>query len=100
MSVRAYKIEKIKEKPTFNLWHDELLMKMLDKLGKLDTLDEDQCGIIEITEQDIKDMEKFLEDKEFTKLYEEKEIERTKEILNEIKKELDPKFKYATYYCY
>ena len=100
MSVRAYRIEKIKEEPTFNLWHDELLMNMLDGLGKLDCLNEDQCGIIEITEQDIKDMEKLLEDKEFIKDYEKEEVERTKEILNKIKEELDPKFKSTAYYCY
>ncbi len=55
MSVRAYRIKKIKYETseTFNLWHDEELMQLLSY--RMDTLNEDGCGYIEFSKEELQE---------------------------------------------
>ena len=55
MSVRAYRITKLEyeNSATFNLWHDEELMSFLSY--SMETLNEDGCGYIEFTKEELQD---------------------------------------------
>lgn len=57
MSVRAYKIKKIEweENPSFNLWHDDKLMFLIEKTIDLQ-LDESGSGYIEIPVETLKEV--------------------------------------------
>lgn len=56
MSVRAYRIDKIEIErgETFNLWHDGELMDFLDSEGCLASLNDDSCGILEVSVEQLK----------------------------------------------
>jgi len=97
MSINAHKIEKYSDHVTFNLWHDDLLMQLLEDIGGLAGLNVDGCGLIEVNEDMLAQMRKDLDDK--TNVSEE-EIVKTKTLLKEIEKEFDPQFKYVVYYCF
>jgi len=55
MSVRAYKIKtlKVENNPTFNLWHDDFIVNNLTFSGELDN---GGTGIIEVYEENVKDI--------------------------------------------
>ena len=55
MSVRAYRVVKIvqDDEPTFNLWHDEKIMELLD-VTSLEGLTENG-GLIELEEEKIEE---------------------------------------------
>jgi len=57
MSVRAYRINKIEREKgkSFNLWHDEELVKFLDnETGFFRKLDMDCCGVTEASVEKLK----------------------------------------------
>lgn len=94
MSVRAYRVITIEKEndPSFNLWHDEKLMKLLEYEGFYDTMVEGS-GLadipVEVIEKAIKNADEFDLDKET--------VEKLKEDVTYAKKFDD---EYIQYYCY
>lgn len=85
MSVRAYKIEKISDKVSFNLSWEKELRDVLDSYGLLKNFD-GYTGIITICEDEWNEIKK--------------ELKRTdKQVIKQIDKDIK-EFGYADYYCY
>jgi len=97
MPVRAYRIKELSSTSTFELGFDNPLSAILDDLGKFDSFSE-KGGIIELTEDDLNEMEEMLEER--TENYDEAEVKSTAQSIARIKAELDPKWRYVIYYCY
>lgn len=102
MSVRAYKIKtlEVEDSPTFNLWHDDFIVNNLSFSGELDN---GGTGIIEISEENVKDILENFE----TYWEEYKEDDKTEERKAEYKKKLRRLLKethesegYGLYQCY
>lgn len=93
MSLRAYKIKEISATSTFDLTFDGPFWSILDQIGVLKDIGEGG-GIISLDREDLKEMVKLLDD------YDEAEVESARQIISEIKKELDPKWGYVIYYCH
>jgi len=91
MSVRAYKVIEIKTEkdPTFNLWHDEELMALLEPYGT-NQLNSDGCGLWEFSLEELLDIYKSTEEEPITN--------DTMEILERIIKEAK-KDGYVQFYC-
>jgi len=99
MSVRAYKIEKISKSETFNLWHDETFMELLEEVVGLETLNMDGWGIIEIEEHQLKRMSDLLDEKVREGKVCQEEAEEVRKIFDRIKRDFGKKG-YANYYCF
>ncbi|MBS3906299.1 MAG: hypothetical protein KGZ49_04590 [Syntrophaceae bacterium] len=58
MSIRAHRVEEIKTSgESFNLWHDEKIIKWLEKKTFFfESLNEDLCGFAEVEVDDLKAM--------------------------------------------
>lgn len=58
MSIRAHRVEEIKTSgESFNLWHDEKIVKWLEKKTFFfESLNEDWCGLTEVEVDDLKAM--------------------------------------------
>ncbi len=99
-SMKGYRIKKLdlSQDATFNLLDDELFRQILDDLGKLNELSEDGSGIVEITSEDLEEMEVMPKDE--AERHDDKAKRRTREIIAQVRAELDPKLGCATYYCY
>ena len=98
--MKGYRIKKLdlSQDATFNLLDDELFRQILDDLGKLNELSEDGSGIVEITSEDLEEMEVMPKDE--AERHDDKAKRRTREIIAQVRAELDPKLGCATYYCY
>lgn len=87
MSVRAYKLitKEYADTPTFNLWHSDLVMELLniEALG----LASENGGDVEIMKDDIEDALKELEAEEKGN----KEYKDTKEVLEQMLEECEGK---------
>ena len=95
MSVRAHLITKLEYTgEIFNLWHDEDLVNMLEKIGLLKQLDDDFCGILEINRETIQTLineaEKHIQEGESLEW-----VENFKQILKEY-----PEREYFLFYCF
>jgi len=64
MSVRAYRVNKLEYNSydSFNLWHDEKLVELLEREGYLRRLDEDLCGFLEVPLSFLEDVVKNYRD--------------------------------------
>lgn len=90
MSVGAHVINKLDydQSQIFNLWHDREFVELLPEHAWY-PLNEDACGMMELSRDDIYDMKEYAKQEE------------TKEILCEIEKIMDNrKEDYLTFYCY
>jgi hypothetical protein len=94
MSIRAYKVIEIKteESPTFNLTHDEKIFDLLMKLGFIERLNMDCCGIMEVSKESIEDV---LTDPEQSENYNEEETAILNKIIADCGNE-----DYVSYQCY
>ena len=97
MPLRAYRIERISSASTFELGFDNPLSAILDDLGKFNAFD-GKGGIIELTEDDLKEMGEMLEER--AENYDEEEVAAAKQTIARIRQELDQKRRYVIYYCY
>ena len=97
MPVRAYRIKELSSTSTFELGFDNPLSAILDDLGKFASFSE-KGGIIELTEDDLNEMEEMLEER--AENYDEAEVKSTEQSIARIRSELDPEWKYVIYYCY
>lgn len=104
MSVRAYPIKKIEHgQEIFNLWHDEYFIDLLDKEGRLEQLNIDGYGILEICENHLQAIEEQIEAdiKGDTGDINWEEIKRAKEIIKDIRKEMKKqKTDCIDFYCF
>jgi hypothetical protein len=95
MSVRAYKITRLEydRRESFNLWHDDEIVEWLERNGNLSTLDDDSCGIIEISKEDFLRMKADLG---------RSENENTQEALKRIEGDflIGYNSDYVMYYCF
>ena len=75
MSIRAYRINKIEKEEisSFNLWHDEVLMNLLDNAGCLIELGE--SGLIDIPLDVLKEALTVVDIDNETKEYLKKDVE-------------------------
>jgi len=86
MSVRAHEVKKIiRGDVVFNLWHDELLMELIQDTI-YDSLNSDGLGLTEISEDEIKEAQACLKDNNYSGRYTAEEIKETKEILDRMLK--------------
>ena len=104
MSIRAYLVKKLEtEKEFFNLWHDELFVELLSRLGCIDSLSEDGYGLLGINDIYLKEMKEILEKdekEEIEKNWDKENIKRAKEIIKEIEEEMEKKkTTYLQFYC-
>jgi len=57
MSIRAHRVNKIERAgESFNLHNDKVIMDYLDSIGKLNELNEDLAGFIDISIDDLKEI--------------------------------------------
>jgi len=57
MSIRAHRVNKIERAgESFNLHDDKVIMDYLDSIGKLNELNEDLAGFIDISVDDLKEI--------------------------------------------
>lgn len=102
MSVRAYKIKtlEVEDSPTFNLWHDDFIVNNLTFSGELN---DGGTGIIEISEENVKDIldnfETYWEEYEGDDKTEERKTEYKKK-LERLLKETRESEGYGLYQCY
>ena len=106
MSVRAHLIKKIEYgDEVFNLWHDKYFTELLERNGVLDTLDTDLCGIIEIDNDILDNIDQCVKDDiesgkvGIKKEVNIKELARTRDIVKKIK-DLAKKEGYVEFYCF
>ena len=95
--VRAYRIKELSQASTFELGFDNPLSAILDDLGKFNGFSE-SGGIIELTEDDLNEMEETLKGR--TGNYDEEGVKSVEQTIARIRQELDPKYRYVIYYCY
>lgn len=102
MSVRAYRITSLEyeDDPTFNLWHDILVMKLLE--GFINRQLNEENGIFEINETEIKEAIKKLEEnkKVCIEIYSKEEVENSKKILKKMLKDCQEGKGYCKYYAF
>ena len=94
MSVRAYRINEIKQEdyPSFNLWHDKELMDIFEGYGVYDTLNEGS-GITELPIEAITQALKFCKKRKDYKVY-------IKRLESDIKWAKKNDTDYVQYYCF
>lgn len=94
MSIRAHCVEEIKTKgESFNLWHDEQVVKwLMDNTLFFESLNEECCGLTEARVEDLKTMLSEIGDKIDPCVRE--TIER------DIRFAIERGDEYVTYYCY
>jgi len=95
--MRAYKIKEISLKSTFELVCDSPFWSILSQAGLLKDLGE-AGGLISFDEDDLKEVENLL--KESSGEIPEEEVVEIKQIIDEIRDELDPTWNYVFYHCY
>jgi len=102
MSVRAHPIKKISYgREIFNLWHDEYFRELLDREGLLNQLNIDGYGIMGICECHLKALEEHIEKDDDEGEVLEEEINRAREIISEIRKEMKKqKSDCIDFYCF
>jgi len=90
MSVRAYRVKRIEheQSDSFNLWHDEGLVKFLEEKGCLSQLNDDLGGLIEIPIDVLKEALQKVNMSEETRISISKDIEICQDA------------GYVTYYCF
>ena len=94
MSVRAHRINKIdySQSESFNLWHDELLVKELSEGGYMDGLNMDACGVMDISITQIEELLMELGDKV--------DKDTQKSLRDDIEWAKKRKEDYIQYYCF
>jgi hypothetical protein len=97
MPLRAYKIEHISLKSTFDLTCEGPFWSILSQVGLLKDLGENG-GLISFDEDDLLEVEKLL--KESSNEIPEEEVIEIRQTIEEIRQELDPKWQYVFYHCY
>lgn len=79
MSMRAYRINKIEiGYSTFNLWNDQGITEWLGRNGRLEELNTDGAGMLELTIDELKDI-----------------IDEVKDLSAETKNKIEDDIKYA-----
>lgn len=89
MAINAYKIQKTIEVPTFNLWHDRLLMQLITETTSLDQINKIGIGIITITKEDLEMIKTGLIAKQGE--YDEEEYKYTQKKIEKIEKDIGNK---------
>ena len=97
MPMRAYKIEHISLKSTFELVCEGTLWTILEQAKLVKDIGE-SGGIISFDEDDLKEIERILS--ESSNEIPAEEVAEIAQILDEIRQELDPKWQYVFYHCY
>jgi hypothetical protein len=97
MPMRAYKIKEISLKSTFDLIADSPLWSILSQAGLLKDLGE-AGGLVSFDEDDLQEVEKLLA--ESSGEIPEEEVSEIKQIIDEIRDELDPTWAYVFYHCF
>lgn len=99
MGTHAYKIVSIEEGDSFKISGNECLLDLLEKNGKLGSLNEDLYGVISFDTVDWLLLEKELENRR--QLYTDKEIKEVENVLETIKDDLlKSSDDLVRYYCY
>ncbi len=94
MSIRAHRVEEIKTGgESFNLWHDEKIVKWLEKKTFFfESLNEDYCGLAEVEVDDLKAM--------LSEIGEQISQDQRKAIEEDIQFAKDKGNWYIRYYCF